>query len=1049
MIDLINSTKLNYMKINKLNVLKKVLKRWFLTSLVFLLCMFTAQAQDINIQGKVTSSVDNMPIPGVNVLLQGTTKGTVTNFDGDYLIKAKKGDVLVFSYVGMVDEYVKVTGGQHNVVMSEDVEGLDEVVVIGYGTVNKKELTGAVAQVKSDDIKEFVTSDIATALQGQIAGVSVSASSGEPGEAADIQIRGITSLTGSNTPLFVVNGIPQVGDPGLSSNEIETIDILKDAASTAVYGARGAAGVILITTKQGKEGVMKVNFDYTLGIQSLGEGTPLMNTRDNLLYEQLRNTYTDVSFTPLLERYPEWINNDNEFDDYVLNDFAEAKTYNLSVSGGTDQLTYNIVTGLFDQDGALVNSNFKRYNGRASTTYKSDNWRIDGSIGFTMEDRQRSSTGLIVTASRYRPYYPEIDPDEYQSDIVDSGGIRTPSVALNEALRRQDNSNNDKINANLKIDKKLSESLNVITRIGTSVSNFTRKIFKPAYALYDVEQDILEVDETKNGVINIASRTTKFNWDASLNFKKKFGDHSLALNGTVALEEDSYSAFDASIQGVANNEVYVLDIGTVNAAVNSGYNPDNDVPSYTDDYNKNTIGTLARLQYNYKGKYLLSGLIRYDGSSRFSKEKRWGTFPSVSAAWNVSDEPFWKSIKPVVNRFKVRLSHGTVGNDSFDDYEFASTISSLFSDYMFDEEDASESFGTSIISYANKNVTWETSISNNIGLDLALLKNKFTITADYYRTKKKDMLFPVTLPSSAGAIYDNELTLNVGDMENEGFELGINYHAKIGSSKLRVGGTFSTNKNEITKMQDGVDLYTNSGRLVNGDDYITVIAKGYEAGAFWLYETDGVVQTQEQLLEYQQLGNREDAELGDLIYVDVNNDGKIDDGDRSYKGSGLPDFEYGLNVNWMIGNFDLSMNWFGTVGSEILNGNKAQTYNYERHQDLVNMWTPLNPTSQIPIFRGAGSDHENYKGTTDYWLENGDYLRLKLITLGYSLPKETMKNLGINKFRLYLSAQNALTITYYEGYDPEVGGTNVARRGIDSSRYPISAIYSLGLNIEF
>ncbi|MDO7173169.1 SusC/RagA family TonB-linked outer membrane protein [Mariniflexile sp. AS56] len=1036
------------MKLNKLKTKKRLLSHYVLMLFFTLFCTtVTVHAQNSEITGVVTGVDDGMPIPGATVLKVGAKTGAVTNFDGEYSINAKIGDVLQFSYLGMVPQTVIVTQAKLNVKLQSDLQDLDEVVVVGYGTVKKKEITGAVAQLKNDDIEQFVTSDLASSMQGQIAGVSISASSGEPGEASDIQIRGITSLSGSNTPLFVVNGIPQIGDPGLSSNEIETIDVLKDAASTAVYGARGAAGVILITTKQGVAGQMKVDFNYTFGLQTLGDGTPLMNTRDNLFYETNRNEHSNVSFVPLIERYPEWINNDNTFDDYVLNRNAEVKTYNLIVSGGADKITYSIVAGLFDQDGSIINSNFKRYNGRASTTYTTDNWNIEGSLAFTLENRKRSSEGLIVLASRYRPYFPLIDPSEDQSDIIDNGGIRTPSVALNEALRRQDNSNSDRINASLKLDRKLSESLNFITRVGTSISNDLRKLFRPAFVLYDIEQDITEVDNTRNGVANISSRTTKFSWDASLNFKKQFGDHNLAATGIIALEEDSYEAFDASIQGVTNNNIFVLDIGSVNPAVNSGFNPI--LPSNTDNYNKKTVGTLARLQYNYKGRYLLSGLVRYDGSSRFGKEYRWGTFPSVSAAWNISDEPFWKPIKSTVNNFKLRLSHGTVGNDSFSDYEFASTISNQFSNYLFDENDAEESFGAAILSYANSNVKWETSVSNNVGLDISFLKNKFRVTADYYITKKRDMLFPITLPGSAGAIYDNQLTLNVGDMENKGAELAINYRANIGKSKLSIGTTFTTNENKITRIQEGVGFIPNQGRLVNGDNYITALVQGYEAGAFWLYETNGVVQTDEQLAAYTALENRETAQKGDLMYVDTNDDGKITDADRSYKGSGLPDFEYGLNLNWNIGSFDLSMNWFGTVGSEILNGNKADTYNFERHQDLVNMWTPNNPTSQIPLFRGAGNDHPNYSGTTDFWLENGDYLRLKQITLGYSLPKDTMSNLGVTNFRLFLSAQNALTFTKYSGYDPEIGGGNVARRGIDSSRYPIAALYSLGFKIDF
>lgn len=996
-------------------------------------------AQNITeVKGTVTSAADGFPIPGVSVIIKGTKTGAATDFDGNYSINAKTGDVLEFSYIGLKTETIIVTGTTLNVAMEESAESLEEVVVVGYGTVKKKEVTGAVNRVDAEDIENYVTSDVASRLQGQIAGVSVTASSGEPGEASNIQIRGITSITGSNTPLFVVNGIPQIGDPGLSSNEIETIDVLKDAASTAVYGSRGAAGVILITTKSGKEGVMSVDFDTTIGFQYLGEGTPLMNTNDQLFYEV--NTYNYFGgFEPITNNNPEWLNNDNTFDDYVLVNAAEVKTYNLNIAGGTEKLSYSASGSLFDQDGSLINSNFKRYNGRISAIYKTNNWNINASVATTNENRRRASNGLIVTASRYKPYFPEIDPNADVAIVNGSGGTQTPALALGQALKRKDDSTRDRTNISLGIRRKITEDLDFLTNLGGSITNNYRNAFTPKFDLYNVDDGTIETDPTKSGVTTSASRTTKFSWDGGLSYKKQLGKHNISVQGVVTLEEDNNKEFFASIEGITNNGISILDGGTLNKNVGSGF-----------DYTTKRVGTLGRIQYNYDEKYILSALVRYDGSSRFGKKYRWGTFPSVAAAWNVSSEPFWQPLKKVVNRFKVRLSHGEVGNDSFDDYEFASTIAP-FADYIFDEGDGAVDFGSAIRSYANRDVKWETSVSDNIGVDLSFFRNKLSLTADYYITKKEDMLFPVTLPGSAGAYYDSDLILNVGNMTNKGLEIAANYRAQIGKSKFRLGGTFTSNKNEITKVSSDGIIYNSNSTLISGDpgSSVSVIAKGYEAGAFFLYETNGTIQTQEQLNAYRQFESRANAELGDLIYVDTNGDGNITSEDRTYQGSGLADFEYGVNFSWDIGRFDFSMNWFGTVGAEILNGNKAAMYNFQRHQDLVNQWTPNNPSSNIPAFRGDSKDHPNYTGTTDYWLENGDYLRLKQITLGFSLPNETCEAVGLDKLRIYVSAQNPLTITGYDGYDPEIGGNNVARRGLDQSRYPISAIYSLGLKIAF
>ncbi|WP_299668264.1 TonB-dependent receptor [uncultured Polaribacter sp.] len=1016
----------------------KILQYWILSFFVMLFCSVNIKAQTTKVKGTVTDSVNGEPLFGVSVFVKNTTRGTTTDFDGKYSIEASIGETLTFLYLGMKNKEVKITKPELNVSLESDTESLDEIVVVGYGKVNKKEITGAVNRIKSENIDQFITSDVASRLQGQVAGVSVSSASGEPGEPANIQIRGITSLSGSNTPLFVVNGIPQIGDPGLAPNEIETIDILKDAASTAVYGSRGAAGVILITTKQGKEGIMSINFEANQGFQFLGEGTPLMNTRDQLFYE-VTSFNNFGGFGPLTANTPEWINNDNTFDNFVLVDAAEVKTYNLNISGGTDKFSYNASGSLFDQDGSIINSNFKRYNARISTTYKTDNWNINASIASTNENRRRTSEGLIVTASRFRPYFPAIDLSSNVALVNETAGSQTPIIGLSEALKRKDDSTRDRTNLNFGVRRRLSKSLDFITNIGSAVINNGRNIFRPNFDLLNVETGELDSDPTRSGVTATSNRTTKFSWDAGLTYKKKFGKHNITAQTVFTLEEDNSETFFASIEGITNNNVSILNGGTINENVGSGFN-----------YTTKRVGSLARVQYNYSGKYIISALARYDGSSRFGETYRWGVFPSVAAAWNVHRESFWKPLRKTINSFKIRLSHGEVGNDSFSDYEFQSTIAP-FADYIFDENDGAVDFGSSIRSYANRDIKWETSVSDNIGIDLSMFKNKLSLMVDYYNTRKNDMLFPVTLPGSSGAYYGQNLVLNVGNMTNQGLEIAANYKANLGKSKLNFGATFTTNKNEITKVANEGIIYNANSRLIGNDptSVVSVIAEGYEVGAFFLHETNGIIKTQEQLDAYRQFPSRSSANFGDLIYVDTNGDGNITSEDRTYHGSGLADFEYGLNVNWSMGLFDVSMNWFGTVGAEILNGNKAATYNFQRHQDLVNQWSPDNPTSNIPSFISTSRFHPNYEGTTDYWLEDGDYLRLKQITLGFTFPKNATEAIGADRLRFYLSAQNPITFTSYQGYDPEIGGTNVARRGIDSSRYPITAIYSFGLKVSF
>ncbi|MGB5418005.1 SusC/RagA family TonB-linked outer membrane protein [Algibacter sp.] len=1040
------------MKSTKTKKRKKSLSRHLLMLLfVVLSTSITIQAQSNTVTGVVVGG-DGLPIPGVAVLKVGTSIGAITDFDGNYSISAKTGDKLQFNYLGMLDQTIIVNKAVHNVTMEEDVEGLDEVVVIGYGTQKKKELTGAVAQVKAKDIEQFVTADVASALQGQIAGITVTSGSGEPGEQSSILIRGITSLTGgANEPLWVVDGIPQVGNPGLNANEIETFDVLKDAASTAVYGSRGAAGVILVTTKKGSEGTMKVDLTYSNGIQSLNENAPLMNASEQITFERLKQSLGLANHIGILDNNPTWYDNDNDFSQYVLNDNASTTNHILNVSGGSKNLTYNFVGGFLDTEGSLINSYLKKYNARTSTTYTTDNWKINTSIALTVEKRARTSAGLLATASRYAPYFPLIDPDADAIFATDDGPVTTPLNNLAQAIKRENLSRREILNGSLSISRNLGQNFTANTRLGVAITNQNQKQFTPAYTLVNPDDfDDVETDPTKSFVNSEAQRLSKLSWDVSLNYKKKIGGHTVSLLGALSLEEDTFEGFFGEKQGVSNNDITVLNTATINPITNS-----------LAGYKTTRVGTLGRFQYNYKGKYLFSVLGRYDGSSKFGLNNRWGFFPSTSAAWNVSDENFWKPLKHVVNNFKLRASYGEVGNDAISDYVFSSTIGQA-ADYIFSDTDGTFNNGTAVRDYANEVAKWETSKSINVGIDLAFLKNKFVLSADYYKTKKEDMLFPITLPASSGAfdqtgnapfdITDHRnVVLNVGNMTNSGIEIAAKYNQKIGKSNLKLNATFSKNTNEITSIYNDISFILNGdSQLVAGDNQnslITQFAKGYEAGAFFIYETNGVVQTDEQLAAYQLLEGRENAKKGDLMYVDTDNDGDIDTADKVYKGSGLPDFEIGFNMNWNYKNFDLAMNWYASVGAEIMNGNKAVSYIAGRHPDLNNIWTEDNPTSNIPNWSGAKGDF-NHNGNTDYWLENGDYLRLKLLTLGYSLPKDVLEKLDIYKFRLYLSAQNPITITDYEGYDPEIGG-NVTRRGLDTSRYPSAAIYSLGVNIGF
>ncbi len=1030
------------MRQKKLLKSRKLLRMKCLMLFLFIfLGAINIQGQNTTITGIVSDAKNGLPIPGVTIIVKGTSVGTVTNFDGNYSINAKIGDVLLFSYLGMEDKTVTVTQTTMNVSLEESVEGLEEVVVIGYGTQKKKEITGAVSSVKAKDIENIVTEDLGTALQGQVAGVNIISSS-EPGGESEILIRGITSISGSNTPLFVVDGIPQEGDPRIPPSEIQSIDILKDAASAAIYGTRGAAGVILITTKQGEVGSLSIKVNASYGFQQITSGTPLMNATEQTYFDLVRerNSTGSTDDVTVLDfvRSPGNFQNDTDLYKIAFIDNAAVENYTVNVSGGTKDITYSVNTGLYEKEGLILNSNFKRFSTRANTTYNHGKWRINATAGLNKEETDRAPGGLITQTIRYQPTRQGlvINSDEPLESI--GGEVATRLGWVIDSFDNTDISNRTKAYANFNVNYELIDGLNLVVRAGINETNEIRERFNGYTPVFNVVTGELLSNPSNSFVENNAVRWSSLNFDGIATYKKQIEDHGLTFTIAASREQYVSRSFTAKKFGVVSNDIRVLNNATLSPDARSGNN-----------YKDKIVGYLTRIQYNYKGKYLLSSSIRRDGSSKFGSDYTWGTFPSISAGWNISNESFWSPLKRTVNNFKLRLSRGTVGNQRFNSYAFSAGITQGI-DYSFGNGEGVLNLGAAQNVFANPLVKWETSIQDNIGIDLGFFKNKLTFSAEYYNTKKEDMLFNIQLPGSAGGGNNSQVVLNVGNMTNEGFELTAGHRGKIGKLNYRMNGTFTTNKNRITKINgEGGFLFTNDGGLVSGaksSSQVTVLAEGYEAGAFFLYPTNGIVDTQEKLTEYQEIDPN--ARMGDVIYVDSDGSGDISDSDRVYKGSGLPEYEVGFNLNLDYKGFDLSMQWYSALGHEIMNGAKANAYAYGRHKDLIYAWSEVNSDSPIPAYRGGIKDHFNFKGFTDLWLEKGDYVRLKNITLGYSLPQKIVEKLGMSKFRIYATAQNPLTITDYEGYDPEVGG-RITARGLDKGSYPVTSQYIFGLNFNF
>ncbi|UZO82598.1 TonB-dependent receptor [Aquimarina sp. ERC-38] len=1031
---------------------------WLLICVLMLVSISTKAQEEFNLSGTITDE-GNMPLLGVNILVQGTSKGAVSDFDGNYTINVSKGETLVFSSVGFVSQSVVVGDATTvDIVMAEDSQELDQVVVIGYGTQRKIEVTGAVNTISAEIISKAPVSDVAESLQGQVAGVNIQASNGRPGEEANIQIRGVGSLSpGSLGPLFVVDGIPYQRNPNIAPEQIESIDILKDGASAAVYGVRAANGVILITTKKGKRGKLSIDYATYTAVQNITSGVPLLNTSEQLFSDQLLldsdNLDNNIFFLN-----PNALDFDSDFVGDVQNDNALIKNHNLNISGGVGDLTLNINATYFDQEGVLINSGFNRLSTRVTGQYTKDRLKIFTSLGITDELRQQEPFALLEQAVSQRPFQPPIADVQPVNGIVNLGvGTGQPELLsfLTRLLNNEDNRTIKSTNVAFSLDYEILEGLNYKVNLGRNSFDFRRKSFQPQYLLFNFRGEFAPGASREDAILQesfiFSQRNTIEN---SLNYYFDIGKHNIQLLALSSFEQFENKTLSTGVIGLASNDTDVL---------SQGEEPIN--PTGFESENR-LSGLLGRIQYNFDDRYLLSASIRRDGSSNFGPDNRFKTFYGVSAGWNISEEPFFRNANiDFIQNFKLRGSIAEVGNQTIAGNNPTPYVPIIESGVNFlfgpDEDLAFGQIGRRII---DPDIQWETKISRNVGLDLSLFNNQITFTADYYINNREDLLLEERLPPSAGTNAPRDPSfssriINAGNLTNEGIELSLSYKGQTNFGlEWNIAGTFTRNVNEVTDLNGtsrgfsgGIPLFT-TGNV----DNTTFLAEGFEAGAFFLLENNGVIKTQEQLQEYQQLVPN--ARLGDIAYVDQVNvdtdgdgiadatDGVITDDDRVYAGSGQAEFEAGLNINLNYKGFDLFVQNYFSYGAEVYNGARLLAYRLGRHQEQLGQWTPQNPNSDIPA-RRAGAN-ENTRARSDYFLEDGTYLRIRNITLGYTIPNKSLPDF-FTKARVYAAAQNPFTFTEYTGFDPEIGGDGIFTRGVDRITYPVSRRILLGVQLSF
>ncbi|MEO9476572.1 MAG: TonB-dependent receptor [Cyclobacteriaceae bacterium] len=1024
---------------SKLPVKLKARFLWPFMAALLTINFSTVQGQQVAVTGTVNGEGETLP--GVTVQIKGTSSGTVTDLDGNFQLNAGPNDVLIVSFLGFLTQEVTV-GNKTNfiITLESDIKSLEEVVVIGYGTQKKKEVTGAVVNLSGEDIAKIPVPDLSTAMQGQIAGVNVQASSGAPGEAANVQIRGLGSLSpGSLGPLYVVDGIPYREAPNIPPSQIKSIDVLKDGASAAIYGVRASNGVILITTNTGKAGKVRVNLSTYQGIQSINSGVELMSTAEQFYFDEIRTNAVNQVPTTLLVN-PRALENNTDFIGDVQNDNATIRNYDLNISGGQNNLTVNANVNYFNQEGVMINSGFDRLSTRFTGNYNAGRFKLFASFGASEENRDREPFAMYLQALRQKPYATAINKLPAFADgvqIPDQNEITFSYLA--RILNNTDETRTKRFNIALRATYDITDDLSYQVRVGRNELNTFRKRFQPQYIAYDFNGALSPTSTRPQAILDEDYRwMTNDVIENVVTYQKSFGNHNLTLTGVL-----NYEQFVDKNVGIG----VVMSENTGNIVQVPSGAVDSENPTSMDD-ERTLAGKMIRVQYNFDQRYLFSASMRRDGSSQFAKVNRYENFPSVSFGWNVMEESFFNL--SMVSDLKVRASWAKVGNNQIAEYSYIPTVQGGVN-YLFGSN------GTLVNGLIPRNlvdpsIRWETTISKNIGIDASLFDGKLNLTADYYVSDKEDMLLGFALPPSSGTFvsgassFYSSKVVNAGNMVNKGLELALSYrNTTTNGLKYNVGITFTKNKNEVTNLNGTERGYGNGSPStigINVDD-VTFLAEGYPAGGFFLVKTDGIINTSEELEAYSVIDPN--AKMGDVIYVDYNGDSTINDNDRQYYGSAQPKFEAGINANLTYKKFDLFVQGYYSYGADIYNGSRFTAHIEGRHKEQVKMWSPQNRESEIPVYRGRA--HNNVRAFSDLYMEDGTYFRIRSLSLGYTFDLAEL--IGIESARLYFTSVNPFTFTKYNGYDPEVGGDGLFTRGVDNGNYPIARQFMIGAEIKF
>lgn len=977
------------------------------------MCMF---AQQITVQGVVKDQTGETVI-GASVMEKGTTNGTITGIDGDFSLNMSPNGTLVISFVGYKTQEVQVKGQkQLQVVLSEDAEMLDEVVVIGYGTMKKSDLTGAVSSIGNKDIKDSPVSNLGQAIQGKISGVQI-VDAGKPGDNVSIKIRGLGSINNCD-PLVVIDGVPtDLGLSSLNMADVERLDVLKDASATAIYGSRGANGVVMITTKRGTEGKGKLAVSANYSFQNATNVPSLLNAAQ---YAELSN---DMMVNSGRNPNPEWANPSElgagtDWMDELLRT-GVMQNYTVSYSGGNEKSHYYVSGGFLDQSGIVKSVNYRRFTFQSNSDAQVLKWlKFSNNITFSA-DTKKSGSYNIGDALKALPIYPVKNEDGSWSGPDGNsewyGSTRNP-IGPTELNKSQTDGYN--FLANLTAELTFTKWLKFKSTFGYDAKFWFIDNFTPKYNWKPTPTE--ETSRYKSD-----NKSFTYLWDNYFLF-----DHTFAEKHRVGLMAGMSAQWNTNDYLNAQKNVFMFD---------NVHEMDNGEEMYAIGGNETEwalLSYMARVNYSYEDRYLLTATIRRDGSSRFGKKHRWGTFPSVSVAWRASQEK-WFPKNDYINDLKVRAGYGVTGSQaSVGNYSYLASYNT--SVYPFGISSGNQ---TALVSstLANPYIHWEEVAQTNIGFDASLFNSRVMFSFDAYLKETRDMLVKASIPITSGFEDTTTTYTNAGKVRNQGIEMSLHTINLTGELGWETNLTATYNKNKIKDLNSDVPYYINQ---IN-NSYVTMLAKDYPINVFYGYVTDGIFQNQSEVNTH---AVQPGAEPGDIRFRDLNNDGVINDSDRTVIGNPNPSWLFSMNNSLSYKGFELSVFLQGIAGNKIYNANNIDNTGmaaaYNQTTDVLKRWQGEGTSNSMP--RAVFGDPNQNTRVSDRFVENGSYLRLKNITLSYTFPKQWLQKAQIENARLSLSCENVATITGYSGFDPEVG-----INGIDQNRYPISRTFSLGLNFNF